>query len=138
MPPTSRAMQQRRKLITLIFAILASLYSIITPIFEISDEVSHYPVIDYIADYGQLPVQNVNRDNRWDWEAAQPPLYYVLSALMVAPFNRDDLESHLVENPHAKVGIGLATDNHNFVLHDVDKQKFPWSGTPLHVHLLRL
>ena len=137
LPPTPPAIKKRRAAITLGFALLAIAYSVITPIFEISDELSHYPVIDYIADNGALPVQNVNRENPWDWEAAQPPLYYALAALIVAPFDRDDLETHIIDNPHAKVGIGLATDNHNFVLHDWDAQKFPWAGTPLHVHLLR-
>jgi len=137
LPPITALMHKRRLFVTALFFLLASIYSIITPIFEISDEVSHYPVIDYIADTGKLPVQNPARPNAWDWEAAQPPLYYALSAVLVAPFNRDDLGYYLRENPHAKVGIGLATDNHNFVLHDRQAEAFPWRGTPLHVHLLR-
>lgn len=124
--------------ITLAFALLALWYAAVTPIFEISDEVSHYPVVDYIADHFALPVQDTARTREYDWEAAQPPLYYAIAALLVKPFNRDDMESYLVDNPHAKVGIGLARDNHNFVLHDVEREAFPWRGTPLHVRIVRV
>lgn len=138
LPPTSPALLRRRVVIVILFSLLGLLYATVTPIFEISDEVSHYPVIDYIADHGRLPVQNDARLYEWDWEAAQPPLYYALAALIVAPFNRDELESHLIDNPHGKVGIGLATDNHNFVLHDWEAEAFPWRGTALHVRLVRM
>jgi hypothetical protein len=137
-PPTPAQWQARRKAITLAFFLLCLLYATVTPIFEISDEVSHYPVVDYLADYGRLPVQDKARLREYDWEAAQPPLYYALAALLVAPFNRDDMEGFLVDNPHAKVGIGLARDNHNFVLYDPRQADFPWGGTPLHVRLVRL
>jgi hypothetical protein len=138
LPPTPPAFLRRRAALTLFFFLLGLVYLTLTPIFEISDEVSHYPVVDYIADHAALPVQDKRRLNEWDWEAAQPPLYYVLAALIVAPFQRDDMENFLSDNPHAKVGIGLATDNHNFVLHDWQAEAFPWRGTPLHVRFVRL
>jgi hypothetical protein len=124
--------------VTLIFFLLAVWYSVATPIFEISDEFSHYPVVHYIAERGELPVQDTARTRPWDWEGAQPPLYYVLAAVLVAPLDRGDLSEHLIENPHTKTGIGLATDNHNVMLHDWEAQSFPWKGTPLAVHVVRL
>jgi len=135
--PLTPALVKRRRVVVLIsFILLASAYSFITPIFETSDEVRHYPVIDYIADHKALPVQDPDRPNVWDWQAAQPPLYYTLSAILVAPFDRDDLELYLRENPHTKSGIGLASDNQNLMY--PREQSFPWSGTPLYVHVVRL
>ena len=67
-----------------------------------------------------------------------PPPYYLLSAPLVLPVDRGDLSARLERNPHAKIGIGAATDNHVSVLHDWDAEAFPWRGTALAVHVVRL
>jgi hypothetical protein len=60
---------------------LAVLYSVSTPIFEASDEVSHYAVVQHIADTGTLPVQQPGVKSPWEQEGSQPPLYYLVSPL---------------------------------------------------------
>lgn len=137
LPPTLRPLLWRRRIVTGLFFLLACAYAIRTPIFEISDEAHHYPVVDYIADHAALPVQDPQRPNLWDWQAAQPPLYYALAALIVAPLDRSDMESHLELNPYSKVGIGLASDNQNYRLHNWEAQAVPWRGTALQVRLVR-
>ncbi|NJL92791.1 MAG: PaaI family thioesterase [Anaerolineae bacterium] len=137
LPPTPRALLRRRTVLTALFGLLALAYAVVQPIFEVSDEVRHYPVADFIARTGQLPVQDPNRPNAWDWQAAQPPLYYVLAALIIAPFERSDLSRALEPNPHTQSGVGLATHNQNLVLPGWGAERFPWRGTPLHLRLVR-
>ncbi len=107
-----------------------------TPIGEASDEPRHFPVADYVARTGQLPYQDPAVETLWEQEGSQPPLYYMLTALIIAPFNRDDVEAHLYHNPHAKIGIGLARDNQNMLVHA--DEAFPWRGTVLAWMLARL
>ncbi len=139
MPSTSLQWRAVRHKILLIYILLGLLYASVTPIFEISDEVNHYPVVDYIATHHALPIQDTHRTHAWDWEAAQPPLYYVTAALLIAPFDRSDLYTHhWIKNPHAQVGIPNTTHNRNVMVHDWEKQSFLWRGTPLHVRIVRL
>lgn len=137
-PATPAGWKTLRRVFLITYILLAILYATVTPIFEVSDEVSHYPLVDYIATHGELPVQDINRPHAWDWEAAQPPLYYVLAALLVTPFDRSDLyTNHWIPNPHAQVGISDTTHNRNVMVHDWEAQSFPWQGTPLHVRIVR-
>lgn len=137
-PPTSVRWQQVRWAILGCYVLLAMLYATVMPIFEISDEASHYPVVDYLASHGELPVQDKNRPNPWDWEAAQPPLYYAVSALLVAPFDRSDLyDKYWVPNPHGQIGITNTTHNRNGMTHNWEAQSFPWDGAALHVRVVR-
>ncbi len=137
-PPISSHWGLVRLVIIGAYLLLAILYATVTPIFEISDEVNHYPVVDYIATHGKLPIQNMNRPHPWDWEAAQPPLYYAIAALLVSPFDRSDLYTHhWISNPHAQIGISDTTHNRNVMIHDWERQSFVWRGTPLHVRIVR-
>src|SRR5574337_895713 len=72
-------LQQHRAILFLtgVFVILATIYSLVTPIFEASDELSHYPVVQYIATHWTLPVQQPGVETLWEQEGSQPPLYYV-------------------------------------------------------------
>ncbi|MBI3738734.1 MAG: hypothetical protein HY258_06780, partial [Chloroflexi bacterium] len=63
------------------FVLLATIYSIVTPIFEAGDEVWHYPVVQSIARGNGLPIQDPAIKTLWAQEGGQPPLYYALSAL---------------------------------------------------------
>jgi len=120
------------------YVALGVVYSAVTPIFEPPDEVYHFPLIDHLARTGRLPVQDPDDVGPWEQEGSQPPLYYLLSAPLVLPVDRGDLSARLERNPHAKIGIGAATDNRVSVLHDWDAEAFPWRGTALAVHVVRL
>ncbi len=116
---------------------LGAVYSWINPIFESPDELRHYPYVKQLADGGGLPIQRPGEETLWEQEGSQPPLYYALAALLTGWINTDDLPALRQVNPHAQVGIPLAPDNKNVVLH-LGHDAFPWRGTALAVHLVRL
>ena len=62
-----------------VFLALGVTYSVVTPIFEASDELWHYPVVQYIAAGHGLPVQTP-ADRAWPVEAAGQPAAAVLCA----------------------------------------------------------
>lgn len=123
-------------LIAVLFAATAVVYSLVTPIFEASDEITHYPVVQHIATTGELPIQKRGVETLWVQEGSQPPLYYMLSAALTFWIDTNDLEEIHRRNPHAKLGIPLDPDNRNMILH-TDAEEFPWHGTVLAVHIIR-
>ena len=115
------------------YLILATIYSIMTPIFEASDELWHYPMVKYIADTGQLPVQDPANIGPWRQEGSQPPLYYMLAALLTAGIDTSDMDVIRRPNPHADIGLVLPDGNVNMITHRDE----PWRGTVLAVHVVR-
>ena len=79
---TGRTERVILSLILALFTILGSVYSIIVPPFEASDELWHYPMVKYIADHGALPVQEPGVETPWRQEGSQPPLYYLVAGLL--------------------------------------------------------
>jgi len=128
-------------LIIVAFIALATTYSVVTPIFEASDELWHYPFVKHLADGNGLPVQDPSMDQPWRQEGSQPPLYYALCALATFWIDTDDAyEGHpplLWYNPHVDNGVLTADGNTNLVVHS-PQEAFPWHGTALAVHLIRL
>ncbi len=127
-------------LILATFIALSATYSVVTPIFEASDELWHYPFIKHLADGNSLPVQDASIDQPWRQEGSQPPLYYALSALATFWIDTNDAyEGHpplLWHNPHVDNGVLTADGNTNLVVHS-QQEAFPWHGTALAVHLIR-
>jgi 4-amino-4-deoxy-L-arabinose transferase-like glycosyltransferase len=123
------------------FITLGVTYSVVTPIFEASDELWHYPFVKHLADGNGLPVQDANADQPWRQEGSQPPLYYALSALATFWIDTSDAyEGHPPlpwHNPHVDNGLLTADGNTNLVVHS-QQEAFPWHGTTLAVHLIRL
>ena len=119
-----------------LFLILGFIYSVANPIFEAPDEVFHYPYIKHLADGQGLPVQRLDAEQLWEQEGSQPPLYYALGALLTRWIDTDDLSLVRVLNPHARIGIPLARDNKNMVLHTA-RECWPWRGTTLAVRIVR-
>lgn len=138
MPQTS---PRQRALLALIlggYALLAVLYSLITPLFEASDELWHYPMVQYAADHNfGLPVQNPANPGPWRQEGGQPPLYYYLGALLTRWLDTSDLETLRRINPHADIGVVVPDGNANMVVHDAGRESFPWRGTALAMRLVR-
>lgn len=118
------------------FLVLALIYAWATPIFEASDELWHFGVVQQIADTGELPVQVVGVETPWAQEGSQPPLYYLIAAALVAPIDRSDFEAARQPNPHAIAGIPGAVGNKNLILHDTPHP--PLQGTALAVYVVRL
>jgi len=76
--------------IVMTFTVLCLVYNIALPIFEGPDESSHFLVADYLARAQRLPDLNGVLPAH---EAVQPPLYYALEALAIAPFDRTGLDA---------------------------------------------
>ncbi len=123
-------------LILFAFIGLGVTYSLVTPIFEASDEIWHYPIVKHIADTGTLPVQRPGVEQPWRQEGSQPPLYYVVAALATSWIDTSDMAELLWPNPHAQIGIPLAEGNKNMIIHTA-RESFPYRGTVLAVHLIR-
>jgi 4-amino-4-deoxy-L-arabinose transferase-like glycosyltransferase len=123
-------------LILLAFVLLGCVYSLVTPVFEASDEIFHYPVVKYIADGRGLPVQDPRAEAAWEQEGSQPPLYYGLAALATAWINTDDMQAVRWRNPLSNIGRPLTPGNKNLVVHTA-AEAFPWHGSVLAIHLIR-
>src|SRR5512139_659991 len=125
------------KSIVVVFVVLAAIYSAATPIFEASDEVSHYAVAQHIADTGALPVQQPGVKTAWEQEGSQPPLYYLLVSPMARLIDTRDAAARMTRNPHAAPGDPSLDANRNLVIHS-PAEDFPWRNTTLAVHLMRI
>ena len=104
-------------MICVAYLVLGSIYMVATPLFEASDELWHFGMVNYIADHRTLPIQNPNIPTDYEQEGSQPPLYYWLSAHLVRSIDRSDFHAVTQPNPHVMAGIPLATHNKNLVLH---------------------
>jgi 4-amino-4-deoxy-L-arabinose transferase-like glycosyltransferase len=136
-----------------LYVFLGSTYSVLTPVMEASDELWHYPMVKYIADHWALPVQDPENVGPWRQEGSQPPLYYILAALLTSWIDTSDLDQVRWLNPHADNGIITGDGNTNLIVHRpaegaswgwADTALYggetaarPWRGTVLAVHLIR-
>ena len=131
---------ERRLLLVLLisFFVLASAYSIATPLFEMSDELWHYPMVKTLADGNPLPIQDPATPGPWRQEGSQPPLYYYLGAGITWWIDTSDIGEVLRPNPHVDNGIITPDGNTNLIVHNTQRETGRWSGTVLAVHLIRL
>ncbi|HEY3290713.1 MAG TPA: glycosyltransferase family 39 protein [Anaerolineae bacterium] len=77
--------------IVIAFIGLSFISSYNLPLFAGFDETAHYRTVDYYARHATLP--DLNRAP--SHEAHQPPLYYSIGALLIAPIERDDIDAVL-------------------------------------------
>lgn len=125
-------------LILAIFVLLASVYSLVTPLFEASDELWHYPMVQVMAEHGlAIPVQDPAQPGPWRQEGGQPPLYYMIGAAATFWIDTGDMEQVRRLNPHTTMGAVVPDGNVNMVAHDADQESFPWSGTVLAMRIVR-
>jgi 4-amino-4-deoxy-L-arabinose transferase-like glycosyltransferase len=130
--------RQRHRLVGLIviFAGLAALYSLTTPIFEAPDEVWHYAYVRYLAEGHGLPSLADDESGAYQ-EVAQPPLYYAVAALASRLSPDEDLEALMWHNPGFGYQAGVTVnDNKNMLIHTA-REQFPWHGAVLAVRLAR-
>ena len=120
------------------FVLLGFTYALVTPAFEASDELWHYPMIEHLADGNPLPVQVFDpaQAGPWKQEASQPPLYYYLGAALTFWIDTSDMEQVRWLNPHVDNGVITPDGNTNLAIHDPDAS--PWQGTLLAVRIVRL
>ncbi len=123
-------------LILVLFLVLGVYYSVTVPIFEAPDEMQHFFFARYVADTWDLPVQTPNTPALWAQEGSQPPLYYLLAALVMAPVRVERAADYLWENPHRNVGVPFEPGNKNYLVH-TERERWPYRDLPLAVHLAR-
>ncbi len=118
--------------IILVYFILAVLYSLVNPLFESPDEFEHYEFIRYLIDQRALPVQSAATLTEYQ----QPPLYYELGALVAGNVAVEPFVP--VANPYWGYDqYRFGFDNKVRFIHTA-RENYPWQGTALAVHLLRL
>jgi hypothetical protein len=119
------------------FVGLVLLHSWATPLYEAPDEVWHYAYVRWLAHGNGLPSLDDNASGA-NQEAAQPPLYYGVAALLSAPFDDSDLHTLMWHNPgFGYQALDNALDNKNMLIH-TDAERFPWRGSVLAIHVTRL
>ena len=118
-----------------LYLILAAGYSIVTPRFEAPDEHHHFFNALAIQQSGQLPRTDQNPGLARQ-EAAQPPLYYLLAALLIAPVEVGNATEALWPNPYVQLGNANSPDNANAFIH-TQAEDFPWQGMALAAHIVR-
>lgn len=128
-------------LILTIYFLLAVGYGLVVPLFEAPDEQLHFFTVDAIVRERRLPVAEF--DSLARQEAAQPPLYYLLGALLVARIDTAGMAEQLWLNPLSDPGnergdAGSSPPlNVNAFVHP-PAESWPWDGYVLAAHLLRL
>jgi len=123
-----------------LFVVLGILYSLITPLFEASDELWHYPFVKRLADGQGLPLQYPDQIGPWRQEGSQPPLYYALGALITSWIDTSDMDQLRWINPHADIGVPTSDRNVNMVVHRSPTggpEPWPWRGAALAMYLVR-
>lgn len=120
-----------------VFALLAITTSILVPLFEGPDEDDHFRFAKTLADQRALPVQLFQAGGgAAGHQGWQPPLYYGLAALIIAPIDTGDFDKRLQRNPAAALTGDLACCGRNNYFH-LDAENFPYRRTTLAVHLAR-
>lgn len=139
MPETIPSVEKRLiAAIVALFILIAAWYSVAVPIFEVSDELRHYPMVKTLADGNGLPIQDMANPGPWRQEGSQPPLYYALGAAATFWIDTSDFGQVWRLNPHVDNGVITPDGNVNMVAHNYVREQWPWRGTVLAVHIVRL
>lgn len=123
-----------------IYLLLAVGYGFVNPLFEAPDEHLHFFTADFMARERRLPT--TADDGLMGQEAAQPPLYYALGALLISPISTGGAAGQLWANPLADPGnirgesLADPPINANIFIHP-SSESWP-QGYVLAAHLLRL
>lgn len=131
-------------LILVVYLVLGVIYSLATPPLEASDEFKHYPFVQYVQTHHDLPVLDPQTclespdDCPWLQDGGQPPAYYVLMAAATSWIDTSDLEEVRWMNWHAFIGNPSQVCNKNLIVHLPERERFPWHGAVLAIHLIRL
>ena len=117
------------------FVALCVLYNVMLPAFEAPDEISHFTYAAWLARERRLPDLASELPAH---EAAQPPLYYIAAALVIAPFDTSDLAQAGQLNPDwfdPDVNADFVSVR-NLHLH-TEAENFPWRGAIAALHAAR-
>lgn len=125
-------------LILALFGLLGIANSIVTPLFEAPDEVWHFSFIHRLATDGAIPVQPTEGKDMWLREVGQPPLYHLVTAVLMLPFDHSSFPTFVRFNPdHRFVTPHSTSEAPNLFIH-TPQEEFPYRGAVLAVHVARL
>ncbi len=99
--------------VVVIYLMLGVVYALVTPPFEASDELQHVAYVDTLR-RGQLPT--LQAESLVGEQAAQPPAYYALAAVLTVPFEPFRLQEQIVLNPFVARDDPFAFGNKNLLL----------------------
>jgi 4-amino-4-deoxy-L-arabinose transferase-like glycosyltransferase len=119
-----------------LYLLLALGYGALNPLFEAPDEHWHYFTAQTIRETGRLPQVADDPDPWTAQEAAQPPLYYVLGAAVLTPFDTAEARELIWPNPAVQLGDAGSPTNINAFVHG-PSEAWPWRGYALGAHALR-
>ena len=128
---------RRLLLVLLAYLVITLAYGALNPLFEAPDEHWHFFTAESIAQTGRLPRLAEPPDAFLGQEAAQPPLYYLLGAALIAPIDTSGARDAVWLNPFAWVGDASALNNINRMVHPPG-EAWPWTGYVLAAHVLRV
>jgi len=123
--------------ILLLYLAITIGYGVANPLFEAPDEQLHYFTVQYVAETRRLPQVTATPDGWMGQEAAQPPLFYLLGALLISPVDTARAKEQVWFNPFVRLGDAAAPTNRNAFVH-TPAEGWPWSGFSLAAHLLRV
>jgi 4-amino-4-deoxy-L-arabinose transferase-like glycosyltransferase len=124
-------------LLLILFTVLSVWNNIALPIFEAPDEGDHFHYADFLARERRLP--DLTLDLPVSHEIVQPPLYYILTAVVIAPFDRTNLKNISYLNPDwfdRDVNADFRSVTNQYM--HTEAERFPYTGAALAVHVARL
>jgi len=120
--------------IVVTFCILGVTHTVGVPLFEAPDEIWHFSFVQVLATRRSLPIQPVEGKDVWLREAGQPPLYYLVAALVIAPLDTSDFPDFVRFNvAHPAVTADSRSEAPNVFIH-TPHEAFPYRGAVLAVH----
>ncbi len=123
--------------ILLLYLVITIGYGAANPLFEAPDEQLHYFTVQHIVESRRLPQVTAEPDGWMGQEAAQPPLFYLLGALLISPVDTTLARQQVWFNPFVRLGDAGSPTNRNAFVH-TPAENWPWGGPTLAGHLLRL
>ncbi|RME33102.1 MAG: hypothetical protein D6793_10195 [Thermoflexia bacterium] len=119
-------------LVAILYLLVSLVYNVTVPLWETPDEVGHFGYIVHILQHRSLPRMAVGHLG----EAHQPPLYYLLGALVAVPVDLTDPTGMWQPNPRF-IWRGGGTEP-NIGLHNEEEYRWPYRGWALALRLVRL
>ena len=124
-------------LLPALFFLVGLVYLYAAPNFEASDSAQHVGMIKWIADTGTLPVQSGDHEQLYGQEASQPPLYYLMMAVVWSAFDTHDFDQRYLPSPFTVIGDPSGRGNRNLIIY---QQLYPpdLNGSSLALYAIRL
>lgn len=127
-----------RVVLLVAFVAVAIWYSLVIPPGEGVDETPHLHYALYVKEQRALPVQPMSSAEEVKVRMGHhPPLYYVLGAMVISWIDTSDFAQTFRFNPHFVWMENIDSNGWNVMLH-FGQEQFPWRGSLLALHVLRL